>query len=1273
MFEITGDDIAALSDTDLRTLIGRLCEAEMRRRGLSSSAVSYGGNQNAKDGGLDVRVSLPTSTPIDGFIPKAQTGFQVKRQDMPRADILDEMRPKPAGVVRPVILELADVAGAYVIVSSEGSTADSALKSRRYAMAEATKGTTAEGKLALDFYDRTRVATWVRDHAGMIAWVRSRIGKAVPGWQSYGSWSLSPEGFATSYLADGHARITCGDNNGRDAVSAIEGINQIRKVLTTPGRVVRLAGLSGVGKTRFAEALFDSSVGQSALDKSIAFYTNIADEPNPPPAVIASNLKAGNTRAILVVDNCPPGLHRQLSDIARMAGSTISVITIEYDIRDDQPEGTVVFKLETSSTELIEKLVARRYPDLSRIDAKTIAKFSEGNARVALALASRVERTERVAELSDEELFKRLFQQRHDPDPLLLSIAQACSLVYSFDGETLDGDNAELHVLGALIGKSVDDMYSGVAELRRRDLVQARAQWRAVLPHAIANRLAKMALKNIPAARVRSLLVDHASKRLFRSFSRRLGFLDDSEEARNITEAWLAPGGLLGDVLYLDELGRAILNNVAPVVPEMVLLALEKALATAGDATLVRCQDFVLLLRSLAYEPAFFERAFALLAKFAVLPQDKVYWTRTGAVESLFYVVRSGTHAPIEMRARVAEALLNAQDTRMRALGVRALDGLLKSDQFETFYEFDFGAHSRNHGYHPSTSEKKAWYSAALKLARTFALSDSPIAAKVQKIVAHEFQNLWNRSGRADELDKLARDIAAKGFWRDGWVAARRTRGDYWMSHELRTRMTALEDFLRPENLVDRVRGLVVGAPGEALYLDDFDDDWEDVEAEKDKARPKPHQTERTARAVRRLGHDVAVDEVAFRTLLPDLMSGNGREQIFGEALAKAVKNPRAMWDAVVTQFAAAEGARLTLLGGFLHGLQMRDAALADGVLDEALEAPALAGSFPTLQAVAIIDAPALARLHRALDLGIAPISRFSDLADSRACNTLSGQQFYDLVLAIARKPGGNQVGIEMISMRLHFDRSAKREPAPEVREAGRMLLSEFEFHSKDRQRSREDHDLSILVKATLGRPDGTLVVRQLCRRLMTTVANHYVRRHDHAMFLKGLLGVHPFIVLDELFSADAKSIEHVVYFFQALAQHRKNVFDDVSNDILLEWCDRNPAGRYPVMASVAPLFTGEGYIEPTGWQPLAGKLLEKAPEPQRVLNEIVRRLQPPVWYGSRPAELERRQELLKTLPGIGASSLATTVATVNARLQADIDRARRIENADAQARNKFE
>jgi hypothetical protein len=168
MFEITGDDISLLSDEDLRTLVGLLCEAELRRQGHAVSHVMWGGNQTAKDGGLDVRVRLPAGTETKSFISKGDTGFQVKKPDMPRAAIIEEMKPK--GIVRPVILELAKASGAYIIVSSTGSTSDLALQSRKRAMAEALQGVPEGANLALDFYDRNRVATWVRDHAGIIPW-----------------------------------------------------------------------------------------------------------------------------------------------------------------------------------------------------------------------------------------------------------------------------------------------------------------------------------------------------------------------------------------------------------------------------------------------------------------------------------------------------------------------------------------------------------------------------------------------------------------------------------------------------------------------------------------------------------------------------------------------------------------------------------------------------------------------------------------------------------------------------------------------------------------------------------------------------------------------------------------------------------------------------------------------------------------------------------------------------------------------------------------------
>lgn len=1280
MFEVIGDDISALGDADLRTLIGLLCEAEMRRRGLPASSVTWGGNQTARDGGVDVRVALPAETAVAGFIPNPQTGFQVKKSDMPRAEILEEMRPKPAGVLRPALIELANTFGAYIIVSSTGSTSDEALTNRRDAMAEAIKGTAAEGKLTLDFYDRNRVATWVRDHPGLMPWVRAQIGKAAPGWRSYGSWSHAPEVVDTSYLADDQARIRTGRKDEGDGVTAIEGINGIRNVLSTAGRVVRLVGLSGVGKTRLAEALFDSSLGEGALDPSLAIYTNVVDEPDPPPTGLASDLNAGQERAILVVDNCSPELHRQLSEIARAKGSTISVITIEYDIREDQAEGTEVFVLDTSSPKVIEKLVARRYPHLSQIDAQTIAEFSGGNARVALALASRIEKTETVASLSEEELFKRLFQQRHDPDPSLLSIAQACSLVYSFKGEKLDGDEAELPILGSLIGKTADEVYANVAELRRRDLVQARAQWRAVLPHAIANRLAKAALQNIPLAKVQSLLVNR-SERLLRSFARRLGYLDDSEEAKAIVQAWLAPDGLLGDVVNLNDLGRAMFSSVAPAAPEAVLSALENTFSSADELTLRKCTHFVRLLRSLAYEPVLFERTFSLLAKFAVLPSVNARENEAaGVVESLFRIVRSGTHAPIEMRVKVVEVLLGSEDANMLTLGVKALDALMETSFFPSRYGFDFGARSRDYGYRPRTDEDvQLWFNAVLKLAGMFALSDRPVAADVQKAIARQFRGLWNGLGDVEDLDRLAREIADKSFWRDGWIAARQTLtyDRESLSFELLTRLTALEEFLRPKDLVSKVRGLVIGSPSGSLDLDDFDDEKIEGQDANGGNKRKDDYAERAARlaaTIRELGHAVAADEDAFKALLPGLMAGYGRVAEFGEALAEATNKPRPVWDTIVEQFAATERAGLHLLGGFLEVLQKRDTGLTDAILDEALEHEPLAAWFPILQASVTIDERAVRRLHHALDLCKAHIDTFCNLAYGRASDNVPGPLFRDLVAAIARKPGGGPVARQIILMRLHSDHSAKREPLPEVREAGRLVLGHFEFRGEGIHATREDHKVSSIIRASLAGPEGVSVAQSLCRKFLTAGANYDISVYHYNDLFRSLLQVHPVTVLDELFPGDAEPLKKSVRIADDLLRFHETAFDVVPDDVLLSWCDRDPVPRFPLAASVATLFKQSRKGDPYEWMPVARELLEKAPDPGLVLNSFVQRLYPSSWSGSLATQLEGRLKLLNSLPVGGRAGLAAAMDDARAHLQARIDAERRREMEEDRARsNRFE
>lgn len=171
---------------------------------------------------------------------------------------------------------LADEGGAYIIASSGTNASDSALASRRNAMVEALAGVQNADALMLDFLDRSRLATWLRNHPGLVPWVRQRIGRSLQGWRSYDAWAYSPDGVKDAYLTDDKRRVHGARRDG-DGEPIAEGIKRLRAALSKPRGVVRLAELSGVGKTRLVQVLFDARVGDNSLDPALTVYTDMAD------------------------------------------------------------------------------------------------------------------------------------------------------------------------------------------------------------------------------------------------------------------------------------------------------------------------------------------------------------------------------------------------------------------------------------------------------------------------------------------------------------------------------------------------------------------------------------------------------------------------------------------------------------------------------------------------------------------------------------------------------------------------------------------------------------------------------------------------------------------------------------------------------------------------------------------------------------------------------------------------------------------------------------
>lgn len=1268
MLEITPVDIANLSDASLRALVGRLCEAELTRRGLSAAAVTWGGNQDAPDGGIDVRVRLDAGTPIEGFVPRPETGYQVKKPEMGPADVLAEMGP--SGTLRPSIAELAEKAGAYIIVSSGSNLTDSMLTARLEKMAEAVRDTDGGSSLALDFYDRSRVATWVRDHPGLIAWTRREAGRPLRGWRSYEAWAHSPGGVDEAYLIDDTLRLHIG-NRDADGVSALQGIAQLRARLAEPRSIARLAGLSGVGKTRLVQALFDPRVGEGSLDPALAFYADMADDPDPQPIGMASDLIAMRTRAILIIDNCPQDLHRRLAEVCRAPESRVSVITVEYDIQEDQPEGTEVFRLEPSSVELIEKLLRQRFPSLSQIDARTAATFSGGNARIALALVNTLEQNETLAGLNDNELFERLFFQRQGKDNELLLAAEACALVYSFQGEALEGDGAELPQLAAICGMDSTRLFRHVAELKRRDLVQRRSVWRAVLPHAIANRLAKRALQDFPASVVDDQLVNQPSGRLLRSFAHRLGYLHDSPEARGIASKWLAADGMLGNVASLNELGGAMFNFIAPVVPEATLSAFERSLERSDEELEpLRYSPIPVakILRSLAYEPTFFDRCIAALRKLVKLkgPQGQHRENAERIFASLFYIVFSGTIAPLEQRLQHIERLLNSADDLDQHLGLEALNAALTVNNFHPRESFDFGAWPRDRGYQPKTlDEQIRWFSAVFALAEPLACAGTPLGTRIRHTLAKAFRGLWMRSGARDALEKVALTVAAKAYWEEAWIATRQTLRYHakQMKPEGQARLEALEQKLRPRNLIEQVRAVVLTKAWGALDYAELHDKDDDAEAERDPLAPMRKANE----VAEALGRSLAADGDAFKVLAPELVCGDGARLFqLGRGLALAAQERRPYWDALIEVLRQAKDGERNIgaLCGFVKGSHEAEPAFAQSLLDEAVTHPALGNRFPVLATSVPIDDDGIARLGKSLNAGLAPIGHYGQLSGGRACDGVGGAALRAFLLDLASRAGGFPVALDILAMRLHSDRDSKREPDPDLIVAGREMLSSAAFVPGD---DMHDYRLRMVVVPCLSGNEGQDAARIFVKSFAEAARSITISASQYDQFLEGMLKVQTAVVLDELFAGDEKAQEATLAALDLSDDddHRKNPLDAAPDEAVLAWCAGDPGRRFPFIARIASLFSAGGENAPLEWRPLALSLLKGAPEMADVLRQFIARFRPMSWSGSRAAIIEARAALLDKLPMSLSPKAAALVAEERERLHQEITEERRHETAE--------
>lgn len=1262
MFETTKEHIKALDDVQARELVARLARAEVIKNGGAGSGVHWGGNHRAADEGVDVEVCKTGKRLRYDYLPTDDVIFQVKAETFGPAKVENELRPK--GKLRPCISDLGKSGGTYIIASTRDDCARPALSKRHEAMQSCVKDADTKQRPQLLFYDSRKLADWVEQHPSVALWVKVQLGISTSGWQPYGPWAHMETDANSDFILDDKAKIYA--PGADDALASLEAIDRLRADLATSCSV-RLIGLSGVGKTRLAQALFDERLETSSapLPKDNVIYCDLSDKLDPTPEQLIDILNAQKSDAVMIVDNCGPAPHASLTKKISSKDCALKLLTIEYDIRDDVPERTRCYRMEGASLEMLRNLLHREFRHHSHENISKIAEFSDGNARIAFALADAVDSGEELQRLRNSELFDRLFRQSHEPNDKLLEAAKALSLLYSFNGEDL-GDESELGILAQEAGQTTRDMARAVSKLQKRGLVQARGKWRAVLPHAISNELASRMLGDFNADYWMQQFLPKCSDRMRTSFIRRIGYLHDLPLAKEIA------GDLFHQERYSrpqnhDHESRWEFMSLAAVSPSEALDVLERAAETNDflSSDLYARTDYIRLIGHIAYWPDYFGRCINLLIRCAATEtENHGQKPATQLLKDLFTIVLSGTLAEVHQRAPVVQALLDSSD--FRALGYELLGSGLKSQHFTGVSTSDFGAHKRTTGWRPTSAENLTdWYKKWFEVVSEYGQPSKEGFEGVRKQFGSRIRSLWQVSELRSDVADLCRELHADKPFPEAWLGVKQAlyfdkKKD---DHAGRAALKKLEEDLRPQNLREQIIARVGSGPNIGLHELEEDATFADND-EGMRREQRQSVLDRTKELGKAAGEDIEL----LRSLLPIISgqkTGSGSFEL-GLGIGEAEENTELIIEEVRTYLAykGDEWASLIWFRGFLKSLARRDREAFERFMDRAKDDEIWLRYFVELQQMIDLDQRAYERLMAVMKRPECSSRQFGYLAIGSNTKALNPTQIKNLLYALKdRDAQGAIEAFDILYMVKHGAKDRDGNEVAELRAVAFQYLSDLDWSQVESWPSQTEHQIQETISNALDGDIDRNEVARLLRQIIPTDGKKYGNYNEtRKVAMRPFFEKQPVVALEEVCQPDEEGSYDYLYFLlgNRFQDDGASMLGLVPDEALLDWCKIDLKKRVPVALEHLPIFEANenesGLLNPRK----SIKLLWKEAEDKReALAHLVNRIQPRSWSGSRADIIEKRANILAALEDDATPDMLEAIAEKRGELKHLIEQER--------------
>jgi hypothetical protein len=939
--EVTPEQISQLDPIQLTSVLRALVNAELIRAGIGLYAADIPLVVDMADGGEDGSVVWDDGPEVAGRIRQRRSLFQIKSGTFGPQDAYTEISAGPRMQVPSRIDANFRNGGTYILVLGQTCTA-SARDARVAKMREALRDRLYSGSetVPIQLFSGDLIADWANEHYGAALEVHSRLGVPInDSFQPWSVWAQTPRltntTFATNPELESKRREIC-------------------ETLAAPRSILRMIGLSGLGKTRLALEAFrpDPSV------RSIDYSGTVMYVDDPAANEIRAHLLALRSRkrhGIVVVDNCALSLHQQLVDIVSHPESLLSLLTIDFDLaRDD--ESIALFRLTKVPDSIIASIIRDAFPGMRDDDVARVVTFSDGFPRIASRLIeSGLEDDLKLGPLNDSALQRRLLWGRETESEGKLAAIRACALFHhvGFSEPLFEQRN---FVARRICRQDSEEFYTNVKYFIDRGIIDTIGAYIRVSPVPLALKLQSEWFDAVSHERQEALFTDaEMPDQLADALAQQYSLLDSVSRSAESVRRLTAPGAPFARLGVLNTKRSSRIFRV-DIEPNACLEALLRVFGPLEANEVLEFREgrreIVSALERLVFDASRFDSAADLLLTLSAAENERWSNNATGVFIHLFASQLSGTETPPLERLDVVDRALASDDVNKRMIAIRALGHAVGTRHFSRTMGPERQGSRIYEDWQPSSlGEIVAYDNACLVRLGKHAVASSAEGTLAREQIADAIRTQVS-NGNVNGINFCLETIHLqyRGRWPKALVAVREAlkyEGKS-LNESDRAKVVAWQELFEPKSLLDRL-ATYVSDPAPGWALDEFDD------------------AEIGGRdRLSELAKDMFASTNVWREMLPTLLTEqHSRGAEFGERAAGIVSSVDELLEAILDFSRATPGPKSpAFLAGVLRYYREIDKEGCRKWLDHFATVPAFTEHLAWLTAVIGFDERDIQRLE---------------------------------------------------------------------------------------------------------------------------------------------------------------------------------------------------------------------------------------------------------------------------------------------------------------------